>query len=100
MPKELHPYRVIVRPLVTEKSTLLSGLNKYAFEVASTANKLQIKEAVELAFGVRVTGVNTSHVRGKRRRFRRAGQGVVTRSWKKAIVTLAEGDSIELFEGI
>lgn len=100
MPKELHPYVVLVRPLVTEKTTLLSGLNKYAFEVAPTANKLQIKEAVELAFGVHVTAVNTSHVRGKRRRFRRVGAGVVTRSWKKAVVTLAEGDKIELFEGV
>ncbi len=100
MPKELHPYVVLVRPLVTEKSTLLSGMNKYAFEVAVAANKLQIKEAVEMAFGVQVTAVNTSHVRGKRRRFRRTGQGVVTRSWKKAVVTLAPGDKIELFEGV
>ncbi len=98
MPKELHPYTVIVRPLVTEKSTLLSALNKYAFEVMPQANKLQIKEAVELAFSVRVRGVNTSNVRGKVRRFgRRPTKG---RSWKKAIVTLEEGYKIELFEGV
>ena len=98
MPKELHPYGVIVRPLVTEKSTLLSALNKYAFEVMPQANKVQIKQAVELAFNVRVRGVNTSNVPGKVRRFgRRRTKG---RSWKKAIVTLQEGFKIEFFEGV
>lgn len=98
MPKELHPYAVIVRPLVTEKSTLLSALNKYAFEVMPHANKVQIKEAVELAFKVRVEAVNTANVHGKTRRFgRRPTKG---RSWKKAIVTLEEGYKIELFEGV
>ena len=98
MPKALHPYAVIVRPLVTEKSTLLSALSKYAFEVMPHANKVQIKEAVELAFNVRVRGVNTSNVRGKVRRFgRRRTEG---RSWKKAIVTLKEGYKIEFFEGV
>lgn len=83
---------------MTEKSTLLSALNKYAFEVMPQANKLQIKQAVELAFSVRVRGVNTSNVRGKVRRFgRRPTRG---RSWKKAIVTLEEGYKIELFEGV
>jgi len=98
MPKELHPYAVIVRPLVTEKSTLLAGFNKYAFEVMSHANKVQIKEAVEVAFNVRVRDVNTCNVHGKVRRFGRARS--VGRSWKKAIVTLEEGYKIELFEGI
>jgi large subunit ribosomal protein L23 len=98
MPKQLHPYAVIVRPLVTEKSTLLAGLNKYAFEVMPHANKVQIKEAVELTFSVRVRDVNTCNVHGKVRRFGRARS--VGRSWKKAIVTLEEGHKIELFEGI
>lgn len=98
MPKELHPYAVIVRPLVTEKTTLLSALGKYAFEVMPHANKVQIREAVELAFSVRVRGVNTLNVQGKVRRFgRRRTKG---RSWKKAIVTLEEGYKIELFEGV
>jgi large subunit ribosomal protein L23 len=98
VPKELHPYAVIVRPLVTEKSTLLSALNKYAFEVMPHANKVQIKEAVEVAFDVRVRDVNTSNVHGKVRRFgRRRTKG---RSWKKAIVTLEGGYKIELFEGV
>jgi large subunit ribosomal protein L23 len=98
MPKELHPYAVIVRPLVTEKSTLLAGLNKYAFEVMPHANKVQIKGAVEVAFNVRVRDVNTCNVHGKARRFGRSR--TVGRSWKKAIVTLEEGYKIELFEGI
>jgi large subunit ribosomal protein L23 len=98
MPKQLHPYAVIVRPLVTEKSTLLAGFNKYAFEVMPHANKVQIKEAVELTFSVRVRDVNTCNVHGKVRRFGRARS--VGRSWKKAIVTLEEGHKIELFEGI
>jgi large subunit ribosomal protein L23 len=98
MPKQLHPYAVIVRPLVTEKSTLLAGLNKYAFEVMPHANKVQIKEAVEVTFNVRVRDVNTCNVHGKVRRFGRARS--VGRSWKKAIVTLEEGHKIELFEGI
>jgi len=98
MPKVLHPYLVIRRPLVTEKGTLLSAQNKYAFEVASEANKHQIKEAVELAFNVRVSAVNTLNVHPKRRRFgRRLTKG---RAWKKAIVTLVQGDKIELFEGV
>ena len=98
MPKELHPYAVIVRPLVTEKSTLLSAFNKYAFEVMPHANKVQIKEAVEVAFNVRVRGVNTANVSGKVRRFgARRSKG---RAWKKAIVTLEEGYKIELFEGV
>jgi large subunit ribosomal protein L23 len=98
MPKELHPYAVIIRPLVTEKSTFLAGLNKYAFEVMPHANKVQIKGAVEVAFKVRVRDVNTCNVHGKVRRFGRARS--VGRSWKKAIVTLQEGYKIELFEGI
>ena len=98
MPKALHPYTVIVRPLVTEKSTLLSSFNKYAFEVMPHANKVQIKQAVEVAFNVRVSAVNTCNVRGKVRHFGRRRS--VGRSWKKAIVTLEEGYKIELFEGV
>jgi large subunit ribosomal protein L23 len=98
VPKELHPYAVIVRPLVTEKTTLLAGFNKYAFEVMPQANKVQIKEAVQVAFKVRVRDVNTCNVRGKVRHFGRRRS--VGRSWKKAIVTLEEGYKIELFEGV
>lgn len=98
MPKEIHPYGVLIRPLITEKSTALAGEDKYAFEVDLRANKQQIKEAVELAFDVRVAAVNTMRVKGKPRRF---GRRETRRpDWKKAIVTLQPGHSIELFEGV
>jgi large subunit ribosomal protein L23 len=98
MPKELHPYGVLLRPIITEKTTVLTGLDKYVFEVDLRANKNQIKEAIQLAFNVRVTEVNTMKMKGKAKRF---GRKVTNRpDWKKAIVTLVAGDKIELFEGI
>jgi large subunit ribosomal protein L23 len=98
MPKAIHPYDVIQRPLVTEKGAHLLAEDKYAFRVVSGANKTQIKQAVEKAFNVRVRAVNVMNVRGKKRRWgRRQALGP---SWKKAIVTLAPGDKIELFEGV
>jgi large subunit ribosomal protein L23 len=98
VPKQLNAYGILMRPLITEKATILTGLNKYAFEVDKRANKLQIKEAVELAFGVNVTDVNTCVMKGKARRY---GRNVMKQpDWKKAIVTLAPGDKIELFEGV
>jgi large subunit ribosomal protein L23 len=98
MPREIHPYGVLLRPIITEKTTVLTGLDKYVFEVDLRANKNQIKEAVQLAFNVRVTDVNTMKMKGKPKRF---GRKVTNRpDWKKAIVTLVAGDKIELFEGI
>lgn len=98
MPNELHPYAVLIRPIITEKSTILAGQDKYVFEVDPRANKTQIKEAVQLAFNVRVADVNTITMKGKPRRF---GRRIVHRpNWKKAIVTLVPGDKIELFEGV
>jgi large subunit ribosomal protein L23 len=98
MPSEIHPYAVLLRPIITEKSTLLTAQDKYVFEVDPRANKNQIKEAVEIAFDVKVADVNTMKMKGKNRRFGRK----VTKQpdWKKAIVTLQPGNSIELFEGI
>ncbi len=98
MPKALHPYDVIQQPLVTEKGSYLLAEDKYAFRVARGANKTQIKQAVEKAFDVRVTAVNVMNVRGKQRRWGR--REVLSPAWKKAIVTLASGDKIELFEGV
>ncbi len=98
MPREIHPYAVLLRPLITEKSTSLAGQDKYVFEVDLRANKPQIREAVELAFGVQVRAVNTMIVKGKNRRFGR--NATKQPDWKKAIVTLQPGDTIELFEGI
>lgn len=88
-------YNVIIRPIVSERSFDLMGQNKYTFEVAKQAPKEEIAAAVEKLFGVHVLKVNTINVKPKTKRVRYvAGQ---TRSWKKAIVTVAEGDSIELF---
>ena len=101
MDKSISPYIVIVRPLVTEKSTALSGANKYIFEVDIRANKLQIKAAVQTAFDVTVLEVNTMVMKGKPRGNRRFGRKVTYGSdWKKAVVTLAADDKIELFEGV
>jgi len=94
----MHVYNVLRRPLVTEKSTALQAQNKYAFEVDGKANKIQIREAVEKAFNVEVVAVNVSRVPGKMRRVGR-GRGM-SPSWKKAVVTLKEGQKIEFFEGV
>jgi large subunit ribosomal protein L23 len=94
----MHLYEVLRRPLITEKTTQLQSQNKYAFEIAEEATKPLVKQAVEKAFKVRVTGVNVIRVSGKTRRVGR--RQVPTRSWKKAIVTLQPGDKIEFFEGV
>jgi large subunit ribosomal protein L23 len=94
----MHPLEVIRRPVVTEKSTLLQGQNKYVFEVALAANKAQIRAAVEMAFNVKVVSVNVSIVPGKMRRMGRSTGR--TPEWKKAIVTLRAGDKVEFFEGV
>jgi large subunit ribosomal protein L23 len=94
----MNAYQIIIRPLITEKNTNLMTLNKYCFQVAQTANKQQIKQAIEEVFSVSVLNVHTMNVRGK---LRRRGQKLgYTSDWKKAIVTLAEGNRIELFEGV
>jgi large subunit ribosomal protein L23 len=95
---KLHLYEVLRRPLITEKATLLKEEDKYAFEVAGKATKCQIKEAVEKAFKVKVNKVNVITVPGKTRRFGR--RQVTGSSWKKALVTLAPGHKITLFEGV
>lgn len=94
---DLHLYDVIRRPVVTEKTNVMTVNNQYVFEVAPTANKVQIKEAVEVIFDVEVVKVNTMTMplkRGRRgRKFYRR-----TQAWKKAVVTLVQGDTISLFE--
>jgi large subunit ribosomal protein L23 len=100
MPKAMHPYAVIVRPLITEKGTALSAYDKYPFEVQIGANKIQIKQAVELAFNVKVRSVNTLTVHGKTKRRGRQRIPSTGRSWKKAIVTLVPGEKIEMFAGV
>ena len=91
-------YRTIVRPIVTEKSSAaFQDRGEYTFEVHPDANKAAIKQAIESLFGVHVTGVWTSQQRGKPRRM--GGQSGLRPRWKKAIVTLRQGDTIEIFEG-
>jgi large subunit ribosomal protein L23 len=92
-------YRTIVRPIVTEKTSIArQDRGEYVFEVAPDASKPAIRQAIEQLFGVKVTGVWTSNQRGK---LRRVGKSAGQRpNWKKAIVTLREGDTIEgIFEG-
>ena len=91
-------HRTIVRPLITEKSSAAyQARGEYTFEVYVDASKPQIRSAIEQLFGVKVTGVWTSNQRGKEKRM---GKTVGRRpNWKKAIVTLREGDTIEIFEG-
>jgi large subunit ribosomal protein L23 len=88
---------IIIKPIITEKTTGLKGQNKYVFEVAKDANKLQIKQAIEELFNVKVIKVNTFNKKGKPRRvrFRQPGK---RKDIKKAIVTLKEGQTIPLFE--
>ncbi len=95
---DLRHYDVIVSPVVTEKSTMASEQNQVVFNVARKASKPEIKAAVEALFGVKVTGVNTLVRKGKLKRFRgRVGQ---QSDVKKAIVTLAEGQSIDIATGL
>lgn len=88
-------YEVIIRPIVSERSFDLMNENKYTFEVAKNAPKEEIRAAIQKLFGVRVLKVNTINVKPKKKRVRY--QVGMTRSWKKAIVTLAPGDTIEVF---
>jgi large subunit ribosomal protein L23 len=95
---KLHLYEVLRKPLITEKATSLKEEDKYAFEVAGKATKSQIKEAVELAFEVKVSKVNVMTVPGKTKRY---GRRQVTNSpWRKAVVTLVPGNKITFFEGV
>lgn len=92
-------YQVVKRPVVTEKSNKQKELsNQIAFEVDRRANKIEIKQAIERLFNVKVLKVNTLRVEGKEKRMGRTKGR--TRQWKKAIVTLRAGDHIEFFEGI
>ena len=97
MTRIYNPRDILLRPVVSEKSYGLLDEGKYTFVVAPDANKTQIKQAVEEVFRVKVTGVNTLNRQGKRRRTR-FGYGKRADT-KRAIVTLAEGDRIDIFGG-
>ena len=92
-------YGVLKRPIITEKTNhLREEANQYVFEVATGATKVDVRRAVEEIFSVRVTEIRTMNVRGKVKRFKR--QFGKRPNWKKAIVTVREGDAIDLFEGV
>jgi large subunit ribosomal protein L23 len=95
---DINHYDVVLAPHITEKSTLLSEQNAVVFKVANDASKPQIKAAVEALFGVNVTGVNTIVQKGKSKRWK--GRPYTRSDMKKAIVTLAEGQSIDVTTGI
>lgn len=91
-------YQIIKRPVITEKSTAQVAEDKYAFEVDKRASKNEIGRAVEKLFGVTVSDVRTANVKGKTARTGRRRVSGKSSDWKKAVVTLKEGDKIELFE--
>ena len=91
-------YDVVLAPHITEKSTMLSEHNAVVFKVASGASKPEIKEAIEALFDVKVTGVNTVVTKGKSKRWK--GKPYQRSDFKKAIITLAEGQSIDVTGGI
>jgi large subunit ribosomal protein L23 len=89
---------VLIKPLITEKNTMLGAQGKYTFKIDRRANKAQVRQAVQAIFKVDVTAVNTISVPPKTRRVgRTVGK---TQSWKKAVVTVRPGQRIELFEGV
>ena len=94
----INHYDVVLAPHITEKTTLLSEQNAVVFKVANSASKPQIKAAVEALFGVNVTGVNTIVQKGKTKRWK--GRPYTRSDVKKAIVTLAEGQTIDVTTGI
>ena len=91
-------HRVLIKPTITEKSTLLQESGKYTFQVAMKSNKVEVKQAVEQSFNVTVLDVNTTKLRGKQKRYgpRFSKQPDV----KKAVVTLKPGDRIDIVEGV
>ena len=93
-------YDIIVRPIITERSMADVANKKYVFEVAKDAGKVEVKDAIEKIFGVKVAKVNTLHMGGKTKRVG-AGREGKTRTWKKAYVQLtADSKTIEMFEGM
>ena len=93
-------YDIILRPIITEQSMEQTDINKYVFEVARDANKIEIKKAIEEIFGVEVDKVNTLNMQGKKKRTGRYPEGS-RRAWKKAVVKLTpDSKTIEFFEGM
>ena len=94
-----NPRDIIIKPVVSEKSYAAFDQNVYTFVVAGDANKIEIRQAIESIFSVKVTNVNTVNRKGKRKKNRRTGNWGSRASSKRAIVSLAAGDRIEIFGG-
>lgn len=96
--KNGNAYKVLVKPLITEKAASMSAEGKYAFEVSVDANKIEIADAIEEVYGLRPKSVNVINMLGKKVRFGRTmGR---RKDWKKAIVTLGKGETINIYEGV
>lgn len=91
-------YKILIKPLITEKATTLVGQNKYAFRVAKNANKIEIKKAIKDLYGFDPIAVNIINERGDKISYGRISGK--TSNWKKAIITLKSSDKIELYEGV
>lgn len=97
----MHVYEVLKRPMITEKTTdMQDEANQFVFKVDRRANKMLVKQAVEERFDVEVIKVNIINMKAKTRRRGLRARSIRVVPWKKAIVTLAPGDSIQLFEGV
>ncbi len=91
-------YKVLIKPLITEKAAAMNSENKYVFEVSRDANKIEITDAILEVYGVKPTAINVANFKGKKVR-----QGQKTgrrKNWKKAVVTLAKGETINIYEGV
>lgn len=95
---QAHYYDIIRRPIITEKAAIAGELGKYVFEVAPSANKTLVKNAVEAIFGVKVTQVNISNLKSKRKIFK--GREGFRKAQRKAVVTLENGQSIDFTSGV
>lgn len=96
--KENQAYRILVKPLVTEKATTLSEHNKYVFVVSLKANKIEVAKAIEAIYGIKPVKVNLSNVKGKKvTRGKIRGQ---RKDWRKAVVSLPKGQTIKIYEGV
>ena len=94
-----HPaYRILVKPLITEKATNLASENKYVFVVSGRANKIEVAKAIKAVYGVKPLKINIVNVSGKK--VRRGKISGVRSDWRKAIVTLSKGEAIKIYEGV
>lgn len=98
MVKSSNAYRILVKPVVSEKASNLGVENKYVFEVATSANKIEIAKAIEIVYGIKPVNVNIINKKGKKvRHGRNFGK---KKDWKKAIIELPEGKTINIYEGV